>query len=85
MKLVTANTKAGAVSLNAKALAYVREYQNANASAWSDTFTNGSKFGVLYDDSIRSAFTNSELLGITEGERARVINGETVGDWGVVP
>ena len=68
MKLLTASTESAAVALNIKALAYVREYQNANASAWSDAFTDGSRFGILYDDSIRSAFANSELGLVVTGE-----------------
>jgi len=83
MKLLTASTESAAVALNTKALAYVVAEQNANATAWSDTFTDGSKFGILYDDSIRSAFTDSELGRVVTGTGMeatetlnKVINGE---------
>lgn len=99
MKLLTASTKAAATALNAKALAYVIAEQNANATAWSDVFTDGSKFGIVYDDSIRSAFTNTELgrvvtgegIGATEtlgnviaGERKQTdLEGNVTGEWEV--
>lgn len=67
MKLLTASTESAATALNTKALAYVVAEQNANATAWSDVFTDGSKFGIVYDDSIRSAFTDSELGRVVTG------------------
>lgn len=83
MKLLTASTESAATALNTKALAYVVAEQNANATAWSDVFTDGSKFGIVYDDSIRSAFTNSELGASTTGTGmdavttySKVIDGE---------
>ena len=83
MRILTANSKTEAQSLNDKAFAYIVAEQGANGTRWSDVLTNGTIYGIIYDDSVRQAFTQSELLGVVIGERARMIDGEVVGEWEV--
>ena len=83
MMILTANTKAAAEALNAKAFAYIVTEQGANGTRWSEVLTNGAIYGITYDGSIEQAFTVSELAGLVEGERKQTVDGITTGDWEV--
>ena len=100
MQLLLATSKAAAQALAAKALIYAKNEQSATGSAWSPVFTDGARFGITYDNSVRAAFSDAELgrvvtgegmgasetLGnVIEGERVRTVDGVTTGEWEVSP
>ena len=101
MQLLLAPTKAAAQALAAKALIYAKNEQDATGSAWSPVFTDGARYGITYDNSVRAAFTAEELglvttgegIGATEtldnvieGERAQTdLEGNTSGTWDIAP
>lgn len=101
MQLLIAPTKTAAQALAAKALLYAKSEQDASGSAWSPVFTDGVRFGITYDNSVRAAFSDAELGRVVTGEGIgasetlnNVIEGErkhtdendvTTGEWEVVP
>lgn len=78
-------TQAEAEQLNAKALAFARQEQGALGSSWSPIFTDGARFAITYDDSVRDAFTAEELTTIELGTRVRLVDGVKNGTWDEIP
>ncbi len=61
MQLLLANSAATARALEQRAFAFVVQNQDATGGGWSRLWSDGTKFGIAFDNSVASAFTPVEL------------------------
>lgn len=66
MRILPYNDLASAQAANAAALQFAQTTQGATGGQWSDIYTDGVRFGILYDDSIAPAFDAPTLATVMD-------------------
>ena len=61
MRLLTFPDLASAQAANAAALAYLRASDPLVGEQWSNIFTDGTRFGLIFDGCIQGAFDDATL------------------------
>jgi hypothetical protein len=91
MTFLIAPTEAAARLLERKAWAYCIEKLDCQGGNWSDVWSDGKRFGILWDNQLAGAFNLKELggistkmLGETVTTNANVIEVKSE-EWKVVP
>ena len=98
MQLLLSPTLSAATALNAKATAYFNGPLKGQCGTWSDIYSDGTRFAVVFDNSIQGAFSDAELGttfnyagivsydNVTQGDpQTTAQDGTVTGTWSVVP